>query len=263
MPPIDFQTHPNRYRHWRLDVDAPVATLTMAVDPSAGLHEGYELKTNSYDLGVDIEQEYYLALLVDRGSGRIAIVVSTEGGVDIEGVAHDTPGKIQTLTIDPATGLMWAADVGQNIWEEINILEKGGNYGWNVRESFHKFDEKNAKPGPGRTPDLQNKPEDKAGGDGNQHHAHRHWLGRYGRQRRRIEQRELLAGTRRLDALGDGRRVQLRRQLGVLLLFEVVVADHRRQLLLDARRRLDALLILRNLPLDIRAGALQVADAEP
>src|ERR671921_2752747 len=56
--------------------------------------------------GVDIEQEFYLALLVDRGSGRIAIVVSTEGGVDIEGVAHDTPEKIRTLTIDPATGLM-------------------------------------------------------------------------------------------------------------------------------------------------------------
>ncbi len=56
--------------------------------------------------GVDIDQEYYLALLVDRGSGRIAIVVSTEGGVDIEGVAHDTPEKIETLTVDPATGLM-------------------------------------------------------------------------------------------------------------------------------------------------------------
>ncbi len=56
--------------------------------------------------GVDIAQEFYLALLVDRGTGRIAIVASTEGGVDIEGVAHDTPEKIETLTIDPATGLM-------------------------------------------------------------------------------------------------------------------------------------------------------------
>src|ERR687894_3196200 len=56
--------------------------------------------------GVDIAKEFYLALLVDRGSGRIAIVASTEGGVDIEGVAHDTPEKIETLTIDPATGLM-------------------------------------------------------------------------------------------------------------------------------------------------------------
>jgi len=56
--------------------------------------------------GVDIQKEYYLALLVDRESGRIAIVASTEGGMDIEAVAHETPEKIETLTIDPATGLM-------------------------------------------------------------------------------------------------------------------------------------------------------------
>lgn len=56
--------------------------------------------------GVDIAREYYLALLVDRETGRIAIVASTEGGMDIETVAHDTPGKIETITIDPATGLM-------------------------------------------------------------------------------------------------------------------------------------------------------------
>jgi succinyl-CoA synthetase beta subunit len=56
--------------------------------------------------GVDIEKEFYLALLVDRATGRIALVVSTEGGMDIETVAHDTPEKIKTLTIDPATGIM-------------------------------------------------------------------------------------------------------------------------------------------------------------
>jgi succinyl-CoA synthetase beta subunit len=56
--------------------------------------------------GVDIAKEYYLALLVDRESGRIAVVASTEGGMDIEAVAHQTPEKIQTITIDPATGLM-------------------------------------------------------------------------------------------------------------------------------------------------------------
>lgn len=56
--------------------------------------------------GVDIAKEFYLALLVDRETGRIAVVASTEGGMDIEKVAHDTPEKIQTLTIDPATGLM-------------------------------------------------------------------------------------------------------------------------------------------------------------
>ncbi|MBA3669836.1 MAG: ADP-forming succinate--CoA ligase subunit beta [Sphingomonas sp.] len=56
--------------------------------------------------GVDIDKEFYLALLVDRESGRIAIVASTEGGMDIEAVAHETPEKIVTLTIDPVTGLM-------------------------------------------------------------------------------------------------------------------------------------------------------------
>jgi succinyl-CoA synthetase beta subunit len=56
--------------------------------------------------GVDIAKEFYLALLVDRASGRIAFVVSTEGGMDIEAVAHDTPEKIHNFTIDPATGFM-------------------------------------------------------------------------------------------------------------------------------------------------------------
>ena len=56
--------------------------------------------------GADIKQEFYLALLVDRASSRIAVVASTEGGMDIETVAHDTPEKIHTITIDPATGLM-------------------------------------------------------------------------------------------------------------------------------------------------------------
>jgi len=56
--------------------------------------------------GVDISKEFYLALLVDRETGRIAIVASTEGGMEIEKVAHETPEKIATITVDPATGLM-------------------------------------------------------------------------------------------------------------------------------------------------------------
>src|ERR1700724_3729459 len=52
---IDFQTDPSRYRHWKLDVEGDVATLTMDVDENGGLFEGYQLKLNSYDLGVDIE----------------------------------------------------------------------------------------------------------------------------------------------------------------------------------------------------------------
>ena len=56
--------------------------------------------------GVDIAKEYYLSLVVDRGTGRVALIVSTEGGMDIEEVAHATPEKITTITIDPAQGFM-------------------------------------------------------------------------------------------------------------------------------------------------------------
>jgi succinyl-CoA synthetase beta subunit len=56
--------------------------------------------------GSDIEKEFYLSALVDRATGHIAFVVSTEGGMDIEQVAHDTPEKIHTFTVDPATGAM-------------------------------------------------------------------------------------------------------------------------------------------------------------
>ena len=52
---IDFETDPSRYRHWRLAVEGTIATLTMDVDENGGLFEGYQLKLNSYDLGVDIE----------------------------------------------------------------------------------------------------------------------------------------------------------------------------------------------------------------
>jgi benzoyl-CoA-dihydrodiol lyase len=52
---IDFATEPSRYRHWKLSVDGDVATLLMDVDENAPLFEGYQLKLNSYDLGVDIE----------------------------------------------------------------------------------------------------------------------------------------------------------------------------------------------------------------
>ena len=53
--PVNFDTHPTRYRHWRLAVDGAVATLSMDVNEEAGIRPGYRLKLNSYDLGVDIE----------------------------------------------------------------------------------------------------------------------------------------------------------------------------------------------------------------
>src|ERR1700722_20588252 len=52
---IDFDTEPARYRHWKLAVDGDVATLTLDVAQDGGITGGYELKLNSYDLGVDIE----------------------------------------------------------------------------------------------------------------------------------------------------------------------------------------------------------------
>jgi succinyl-CoA synthetase beta subunit len=55
--------------------------------------------------GAAIAKEYYLSLLVDRETSRVAVVVSTEGGMDIEEVAHSTPERITTFTVDPATGV--------------------------------------------------------------------------------------------------------------------------------------------------------------
>ena len=55
--------------------------------------------------GADIDRELYLSILVDRSVGQVAFVVSTEGGMDIETVAHDTPEKIITVAIDPSTGV--------------------------------------------------------------------------------------------------------------------------------------------------------------
>src|SRR6187401_1307296 len=55
MPAVSFDTSPERYRHWKLTFDGPIATLAMDVDPDAGLSPDYKLKLNSYDLGVDVE----------------------------------------------------------------------------------------------------------------------------------------------------------------------------------------------------------------
>jgi succinyl-CoA synthetase beta subunit len=55
--------------------------------------------------GSAIDKEFYLSMLVDRGNSRVAIVVSTEGGMDIEKVAHDTPDKIITVSVDPVEGI--------------------------------------------------------------------------------------------------------------------------------------------------------------
>src|SRR5258705_3355830 len=77
-PPVNFDTHPSRYRHWRLDAAGPVATLTLDVNEEAGIRPGYRLKLNSYDLGVDIE--LYDALQRIRFEyPEVAAVILTSG----------------------------------------------------------------------------------------------------------------------------------------------------------------------------------------
>src|SRR5580700_3616048 len=75
--PVDFQTDPSRYRHWRLVTDGPVATLAMDVAEDGGIQDGYELKLNSYDLGVDIElYDAVQRLRFEHPEVRVVVVTS-------------------------------------------------------------------------------------------------------------------------------------------------------------------------------------------
>ena len=67
--------------------------------------KGKEVRRLYIEEGAAIAKELYLSLLVDRETSRVAVVASTEGGMDIEEVAHSTPEKIITFSIDPATGV--------------------------------------------------------------------------------------------------------------------------------------------------------------
>src|SRR5918994_4596022 len=68
--------------------------------------EGKQVNRLYVEEGSDIASEFYLSALVDRQTSRVAFVVSTEGGMNIEEVAHETPEKIVTFSVDPATGIM-------------------------------------------------------------------------------------------------------------------------------------------------------------
>lgn len=70
--------------------------------------------------GSDIDKEFYLSILVDRSTARVSFVVSTEGGVDIEHVAHNSPEKIVSFSVDPATGIM--PHHGRTVAKALNLI---------------------------------------------------------------------------------------------------------------------------------------------
>jgi benzoyl-CoA-dihydrodiol lyase len=85
-PRVDYRTHPDRYRHWTMSVDGPVATLAMDVAEDGGLAPGYALKLNSYDLGVDIElHDAVQRIRFEHPSVRAVVVTSAKDRVFCSG----------------------------------------------------------------------------------------------------------------------------------------------------------------------------------
>jgi benzoyl-CoA-dihydrodiol lyase len=138
MPHVEFRTSPASYKHWRLDADGPVATLTMDVDEQGGLVPGYELKLNSYDLGVDIE--LYDAIQRLRFEyPEVKTVVITSGkdrmfcaGANIRMLAAAShPWKVNfcKFTNETRNGIEDAtANSGQVYLAALNGTASGGGY---------------------------------------------------------------------------------------------------------------------------------------
>jgi benzoyl-CoA-dihydrodiol lyase len=137
-PVVHFATSPDRYRHWRLDVDGEVATATLTVDEAGGLVRGYELKMNSYDLGVDIEL-YDLVQRLRFEHPEVRSVVLTGGlermfcaGANIRMLAQSSHGwKVNfcKFTNETRNGIEDAtASSGQTWIAALNGTAAGGGY---------------------------------------------------------------------------------------------------------------------------------------
>jgi succinyl-CoA synthetase beta subunit len=83
--------------------------------------EGQKVRRLYIEDGADIQKEYYLSLVTDRATQKVAFIASSEGGMDIEEVAHSTPEKIITIFVDPLTGLSTAQ--GQDLAKGIGMPE--------------------------------------------------------------------------------------------------------------------------------------------
>jgi benzoyl-CoA-dihydrodiol lyase len=138
MAHVEFRTSPARYRHWRLTVDGPVATLAMDVDEQGGLVPGYELKLNSYDLGVDIEL-YDAVQRLRFEHPEVKAVVMTSGkekvfcaGANIRMLAasaHSWKVNFCKFTNETRNGIEDAtASSGQVYLAALNGTASGGGY---------------------------------------------------------------------------------------------------------------------------------------
>ena len=135
---IDFQTDPQRYRHWKLAVDGDVATLTMDVDENGGLFEGYQLKLNSYDLGVDIElADAVQRLRFEHPAVKVVIVRSGKNrvfcaGANIRmlaGATHAHKVNFCKFTNETRNGLEDSSEnSGQRFITVVNGTAAGGGY---------------------------------------------------------------------------------------------------------------------------------------
>jgi benzoyl-CoA-dihydrodiol lyase len=138
MAHVEFRTSPARYRHWRLAIDGPVATLAMDVDEQGGLVPGYELKLNSYDLGVDIEL-YDAVQRLRFEHPEVKSVVMTSGkekifcaGANIRMLAasaHAWKVNFCKFTNETRNGIEDAtANSGQTYLAALNGTASGGGY---------------------------------------------------------------------------------------------------------------------------------------
>src|SRR6202165_2852328 len=135
---IDFQTDPSRYRHWKLEVDGEVATLTMDVDENGGLFEGYQLKLNSYDLGVDIElADAVQRLRFEYPGVKVVVLRSAKNrvfcaGANIRmlaGATHAHKVNFCKFTNETRNGLEDSSqNSGQRFVTVINGTAAGGGY---------------------------------------------------------------------------------------------------------------------------------------
>jgi len=135
---ISFQTEPARYRHWRLTIEPPVATLAMDVAEDGGLAEGYELKLNSYDLGVDIElHDAVQRLRFEHPEVRTVVLTSAKDKIFCAGAnirmlaAAPHPAKVNfcKFTNETRNGIEDAtAASGQIYLAALNGTASGGGY---------------------------------------------------------------------------------------------------------------------------------------